>query len=56
MTTTGTHFGIGVGPGDPELIPIKATRVLEKMEVVFTASSTKNDESLAVDISRAYIP
>ena len=30
MTTTGTLFGIGVGPGDPELIPLKAIRVLEK--------------------------
>ena len=56
MTTTGTLFGIGVGPGDPELIPLKAIRILEKMEVVFTASSTKNDYSLAVDIARAYIP
>lgn len=56
MTTTGTLFGIGVGPGDPELIPLKAIRVLEKMEVVFTASSSKNDYSLAVDIARAYIP
>jgi precorrin-2/cobalt-factor-2 C20-methyltransferase len=56
MTTTGTLFGIGVGPGDPELIPLKAIRVLEKMEVVFTASSAKNDYSLAIEIARAYIP
>jgi len=56
MTTTGTLFGIGVGPGDPELIPLKAIRVLEKMEVVFTAASSKNNYSLAVDIARDYIP
>jgi len=56
MTTTGTLFGIGVGPGDPELIPLKAIRILGKMEVVFTASSTKNDYSIAIDIARAYIP
>jgi precorrin-2/cobalt-factor-2 C20-methyltransferase len=56
MKTTGTLFGIGVGPGDPELIPLKSIRVLEKMEVVFTASSARNDYSLAIDIARAYIP
>lgn len=53
---TGTLFGIGVGPGDPELIPIKAVRILEQVDMVFTAASTKNDYSLAVDIARSYIP
>lgn len=52
----GTLFGIGVGPGDPELIPVKATRMLGAVDIVFTASSTRNDYSLAVDIARAYIP
>jgi precorrin-2/cobalt-factor-2 C20-methyltransferase len=29
MTTkTGTLYGIGVGPGDPELITLKALKVL----------------------------
>jgi precorrin-2/cobalt-factor-2 C20-methyltransferase len=53
---TGTLFGIGVGPGDPELIPIKAIRILEQVDIVFTAASTKNDYSLAVEIARAHIP
>lgn len=53
---TGTLFGIGVGPGDPELIPIKALRILEQVDMVFTAASTKNDYSLAVEIARPHIP
>lgn len=53
---TGTLYGIGVGPGDPELIPIKAVRILEQVDIVFTAASTKNDYSLAVDIARVHIP
>ena len=53
--TTGTLFGIGVGPGDPELIPMKAVRILQGIDRVFTAASTKNDYSLAVDIARPHI-
>lgn len=30
----GTLFGVGVGPGDPELVTIKALRVLERARVV----------------------
>ena len=52
----GTLYGIGVGPGDPELIPVKATRILGEVDRVFTASSTRNTYSLAVDIARSYIP
>jgi precorrin-2/cobalt-factor-2 C20-methyltransferase len=54
--TTGTLYGIGVGPGDPELLPLKAVRVLGEVAHVFTAASTKNDYSLAVEIVRAHIP
>lgn len=54
--TTGTLFGIGVGPGDPELIPVKAVRILGSVDRVFTAASTKNDYSRAVEIARSYIP
>lgn len=53
---TGTLYGIGVGPGDPELIPLKAIRCLAQVDVVFSAASTKNDYSLAVDIAMPYIP
>lgn len=54
--STGTLYGIGVGPGDPELIPMKAVRVLGEVDLVFTAASTKNDYSLAVEIVREHIP
>lgn len=47
---TGTLYGIGVGPGDPELITLKAINILQKVSVVFAASSTKNSYSLAEKI------
>ena len=43
MTALGTLYGLGVGPGDPELLTIKAARVLGAVGAVFAASSSKND-------------
>jgi precorrin-2/cobalt-factor-2 C20-methyltransferase len=54
--TTGTLFGIGVGPGDPELIPLKAVRILKSIQLIFTAASSKNDYSMAVEIAKPHIP
>jgi len=54
--TTGILYGIGVGPGDPELLPLKAVRVLGEVGRVFTAASTRNDYSRAVEIVRPHIP
>ena len=53
---TGTFYGIGVGPGDPELMTLKAVRILERVDVIFTAASTKNDYSTALRIARPYVP
>jgi precorrin-2/cobalt-factor-2 C20-methyltransferase len=56
MTVTpGILYGIGVGPGDPELITLKALHILERVPQVFAAASTKNDYSLALNIVRHYI-
>ena len=32
--TRGVCWGVGVGPGDPELITLKAARVLERCPVI----------------------
>jgi precorrin-2/cobalt-factor-2 C20-methyltransferase len=53
---TGTLYGIGVGPGDPELITMKAARILGQVDIVFAAASTKNNHSLAVNIAAPHIP
>ena len=47
---TGTLFGIGVGPGDPDLITLKAMNILKGVDVVFAAASTTNSHSLAEKI------
>lgn len=55
-TRTGTLYGIGVGPGDPELITLKAVKILNQVDIVYAAASTKNTHSLAVNIAKAHIP
>jgi precorrin-2/cobalt-factor-2 C20-methyltransferase len=53
---TGILYGLGVGPGDPELITLKAARILNSADVVYAAASSKNSYSLAVNIARPHIP
>lgn len=52
----GTLYGIGVGPGDPDLLPLKSVNILKRVAVIFAASSTKNAHSQAVNIARPHIP
>jgi precorrin-2/cobalt-factor-2 C20-methyltransferase len=53
---TGVLYGIGVGPGDPDLITLKAAKILGGIDIVFAAASTKNNHSLAVNIAKQHIP
>lgn len=43
-------YGIGVGPGDPELITLKAKRILERVPVVCYPRSSADRESVALRI------
>lgn len=52
---TGQFYGIGVGPGDPELITIKAARILEKLDVIIVPESRKKVGSVALDIAQPYL-
>ena len=50
----GICYGVGVGPGDPELITLKAVRVLTRCPVI-AAPQTKSGEMLALDIVRGAV-
>ncbi len=55
MTRHGTLYGIGVGPGDPDLITLKAVKTLHRVDVVLAAASTKNEASLALSIATPHL-
>jgi precorrin-2/cobalt-factor-2 C20-methyltransferase len=43
-------YAVGIGPGDPELLTIKAQRVLESVDVLFIPKSSEDKRSLAYSI------
>lgn len=53
--TRGILYGIGVGPGDPDFITLKAVKILSEVDMVFAASAAKNAYSLAADIARPHL-
>ena len=50
----GTLYGVGVGPGDPELMTAKAIRLLRECDVVAAPRSTDGRQT-ALDITAPYI-
>lgn len=51
----GTLYGLGVGPGDPELITVKAFRTLKESAVVAYPKSRKGSKSYAQRIIDVYV-
>lgn len=52
----GKFYGIGVGPGDPELLTLKAKRILSNVELLCVPKSRMEKESLALSVVKAVIP
>jgi precorrin-2/cobalt-factor-2 C20-methyltransferase len=52
---TPTFYGVGVGPGDPELITLKAARIIQESPVLAVPGKTK-DSSTAYRIAASAIP
>ena len=50
MMVAGKLYGIGVGPGDPELLTLKAYRILQEVDVVCVPKSAAERESLALHV------
>ncbi len=52
---TGTLYGLGVGPGDPELITLKALRILRETPVI-AYPAPEHGDSLARGIVAGHLP
>ena len=48
-------YGIGVGPGDPELITLKAVDTLKKIDILLVPVSGNEKKSIAYEIAKQYI-
>jgi precorrin-2/cobalt-factor-2 C20-methyltransferase len=53
---TGRLYGIGLGPGDPELLTLRAYRVLSEIEAIFVPLKDKRSKSYAKSIIVDLIP
>lgn len=51
----GTFYGIGVGPGDPELLTVKAIKAIESADVLIAPKTEKKEGSVALEIARPYL-
>ena len=43
-------YGIGLGPGDPELVTIKAAKALESVDRIFAVRGPKTQKSVSESI------
>lgn len=51
----GIFYGIGVGPGNPELLTLKAVNVIREVDVIIAPKTEKKEDSLALSIARPYL-
>lgn len=51
----GVFYGVGVGPGDPELLTLKAVRRIERCPVI-AAPQTRGGTMLALEIAAGAVP
>ncbi|MBC8037391.1 MAG: precorrin-2 C(20)-methyltransferase [Rhizobiales bacterium] len=55
VTTLGKLYGVGVGPGDPELMTVKAWRLISTAPVIAYLAANGRD-STARDIAKPFLP
>jgi len=51
----GIIYGIGVGPGDPELITLKAVNILKSVDVVIATRTGQKENSTALNIALPHL-
>ncbi|MBW6409231.1 cobalt-factor II C(20)-methyltransferase [Clostridium weizhouense] len=48
-------YGVGVGPGDKELITVKGSKIIEKCDVIVAPTATEGGESIAFETAKDYV-
>ncbi|MGV0168741.1 precorrin-2 C(20)-methyltransferase [Furfurilactobacillus sp. WILCCON 0119] len=52
----GRFYGIGVGPGDSDLLTIKVVKALKRLDVLYVPIAKDDQPSLAESIAQPYLP
>ncbi len=52
----GKLVGVGVGPGDPKLLTLKAVEAIQQSDVIIVPKASREKESLAYTIAAPHIP
>ncbi len=55
MTQTGTLYGIGIGPGDPDLITVRGAKLLARSRHVVVPKASTSADSVALGIVRPHL-
>lgn len=55
LTGKGTLYGVGVGPGDPELITVKGLKLLQQVPVIYIPKSGEESGSFALTVVKKYL-
>lgn len=50
INKVGDFYGVGLGPGDPELLTLKAARIIKDADCIFVPKAGSKDESMALEI------
>lgn len=53
---TGTLYGVGIGPGDPEQITLRAAAILRSVDIVFTVDSPNAEYSISRSVVETLAP
>lgn len=52
---SGILYGVGVGPGDPELLTLKAIKAIENADIIIAPKTEKKEDSVALTIATPYL-
>ena len=50
QTEPGLLYAVGVGPGDPELLTLKAHKILSRVPAIFVPQTAEDGDSLALSV------